>query len=272
MDKIFVSHAPEDVGFVNLLVALLEHHNLEICCTSSDLKYGAASRQDIRITLNGTEILLAVLSEKSAESIIKFGEIEEFRLLKPDSPVILLLLDSSISEETIKRFECTRIINFANRMLAGYEELLKLFDREFLGKSDQGEPKKRKTPRRKKADRRGKSLARRMRVGFWLSYARSSGKGKFDDIDLGLHEQHKIIESLKNDAENYEYTDQAGQPVETEQALQNVMTKTSEEIYDWTSEVKAIHVIEAIAEELMDGYDVRTVDRRNSDERRNGIN
>ena len=62
-----------------------------------------------------------------------------------------------------------------------------------------------------------------------------------------------------------------GQMIETEQALQNVMTKTSEEIYDWTSEAKAVHVIEAIAEELMDNYDVRTVDRRNSDDRRNGI-
>ncbi len=271
METVYVSHSTEETCFVNLLVALLEHHGLTTGSSSAQ-RGGEKSANEENVSLEDVDILIAVMPEDVSVSELQAKEIAEYQTSKPDAPVISLLLPSTNRNSLPAELGESQVIDFSRCMLTGFERLFALLNRPFLPRSVICENSVRKAPRRVIDDRRSQDLMKRMRVGFWLSYSRATGKGKFDDIDLGVYDQFKIIEALMVDAVNYDYFDDAGNRLEVKDVLEERVHNTCERMKNWGDYIKSIYVIEGIAEDLFETHNVNVVDRRNNGERRNGNN
>lgn len=270
MAKVFISHAGEDKYFVNLLAALLEFHYIDAWCSISDLKPGDQFPDEIEEALNNADSLLVVISKNSMKSKWLIKETVTFQAKKPESQIIPLLLDPVQLDDVIPGFGDYQYIDFTKCMLTGFEKLLSLFGKEFLPHNERRGNKDRRdnNDRRNNSDRRATILTQRMRIGFWNCYSSSSGLGKFDDLWLGVRERFNIMEHLKEEAGKYSYFDEERKQCNVDEVLEKSTNIVWEDFRRRDEFVKAIYVVEAIAEEIKRQYLVKAIDRRSKEDRR----
>ena len=272
MAKIFVSHSTEDRYFVNLLVALLEFHGLETCCSLSHLQAGTQSRKEIESALRDADFLIVITSQNTIKSRSVTKGVAFFQAHKPDSQILPLHLDSTNLDDVVDGLKNHHAIDFTQCMLTGFEELLSLFGKEFLPHfariQNKRQPDRRSdADRRESVDRRDSILIRRLRVGFWSAYSQSTGMGKFDDLTMGMNNLFKVIDSLQVEVSKYEYVNTTGVPCDCREVLEKSTHNVWEIMRDKERTAKAVYVIDAIVEDISRNYEVKPTSRRGSGRR-----
>ncbi|MCK5059303.1 MAG: toll/interleukin-1 receptor domain-containing protein [Candidatus Aminicenantes bacterium] len=273
MAKVFISHSSEDKYFVNLLVALLDFHYIETWCSLTNLHPGTKFPGEIENALKTSDYMLVVVSENSIKSKWITKEISVFETRKPGSLVIPLLLESVDLDEVVPGLSDYQSIDFMKCMLTGFKELLQLFGKEFLPRSERrsGEKRRDGENRRKSENRRSTNLTQRMRLGFWKSYSSACGIGKFDDLWLSVRERFKVIDYLKYAANEYVYLDETKNKCDIDDVLEKATNIVWEELRKKDEFVKVIYVIEAVAEEIKRNYIVKPIERRTKSGRRSVV-
>lgn len=263
MDSVFVSHANGDRYFVTLFTALLKFHgiNVPFCLSNPHGSTGTEYTGDIIKAVDDSDALAVIFSKNAGGAEWIKTDISYFKSKKPEGTVIIVLLDPVQGEGEGEGIDLSphRCIEFFSCMLTGFRELYSLLGKEFLVSPD----------RRKKSDRRAhvnverrkSPIIQRMRKGFWLGYASASGYSKFDTVILDYHLRYKIMDSLVNELQRYEFLDKEGNPRDLKEVLEQATVTVWEELRD-RGDVKAVIVIEAIAEAIHRSYEVKTVEQR----------
>lgn len=263
---VFVSHAHEDAPFVGLLVRLLRFHGVNTWFSESKLQGGDLFRQEISDALANTDCMIVVVSHAAVRSKWIHFEISAFRATHPKNKIIPLRLDTSEPTSVFDGLGDYQYISFTESLSEGFEELLSVFGRQFLV----AEPakKERRTAERRMAGRRGTSHDRRrtpllvrLRKGFWLAFYRATELEKHDRFPVNLHNIERVVKSLRDEAERYSYVDRiTGAFRPPEQALMAAGTRVWERMRDW--QLTTVNVVEAVAEQIYEDYEVSAHERR----------
>lgn len=269
MASAFVSHSSKDRYFVDLLVSILEFHDVHTWCSPKNLVAGVRFRSELADALADAEALIVVVSANSASSNWVIKEVAEFQAKKPDARLVPLLLDDTNPDQVIDRLSDYQALNFAHNMLEGFTGLVAMFGKPFLPRLEKRQrTERRKDDRRNVTDRRASRLVQRMRIGYWKAFAPASGLDKFEPLRLGVNEMFKTIEALSNEAAKYEFYDSHDRCVPHRDALE---ASAQTVWHDWRAReiVKAIYCIEAIAEHMYANYRVTPKRRRGGQTRGN---
>jgi TIR domain len=273
MTSTFISHSTQDRYFVKLLVALLEYHEVGTWWSDDDLPAGSRFRVQLDAALDIAATMIVVVSQHATASKWIVKEVTTFQTKQPEAPIIPVLLDGTSPDAVLDRLTDYQALDFTRCMLTGFDGLLTHFGKEFLPRVERRMVVDRRSQaeRRMIDDRRVAPVVQRMRIGFWKAFAGTSGIGKFDPFRLGVNELFKTIEALAGEAAKYDYVQADGQPVDS----RDVLERAANEVWDaWRARhfMKAVYVVEAIAEQIDDMYTVTPFDRRTADERRVMVN
>lgn len=270
MAKIFVSHSSDDHYFVSLLVKLLQYHYLDAWCSLSDIQPGTLFPTEIDHAIKDANILLVVTSANTTRSKWVPKEITEFQTQRSGAVVIPLLLDETHLGSIVPGLDQVRPIDFTRSMLDGYEVLFKLLGKEFLSFEDRRQINTRRNQNdRRSQDRRKANLVQRIRLGFWKTYSQSTGKGEFDEIIDSVREKIKICSSLQSEASKYTYFDDDNRQCEPKQVLDLSTHRIWNAMKDGGT-FKPIYLIEAIAEDICEKYQIKVNSERRRTVRRAG--
>ncbi len=256
MNSVFVSSSVADKNFVDLLMALLKFHSIE--AFSSLPEFEETSEDEAKRALAEADALIVVVSKGAAQSERVAKEIAAFQSEHPIAPIVSVLLDRTDPGEMVAALTDNQRIDFTQSMLTGYKELLTAFGREFLSESVY---RGRKGERRTGKDRRVSPLIQRMRRGFWFAYTKATGLGKFETVPTGVSHLDKLIKALQEEAQRYHYFDKLGQPCNADKVLEQSVNKIWHSFRSKGS-VSTVYLIEAIAEDIHDNYEVKMLERR----------
>ncbi len=267
MDAVFVSHAKDDQYFVTLFTALLKFHGIEVpfCLSNSDESADAEYTGEMAKAVDGSDALIVVLSKYSEGAQWVTRDVSYFKNKKPGDDVIFVLLDPVRDEEIHRATAPYRCIDFYSCMLTGFQELHSCLGPLFLKYPDRREKADRRA--HMDVDRRKSPIIQRMRKGFWLGYAAASGYSKFDTVILDYHLRHKIMASLSDESKKYRFSDKEGNSFDFNQVLDQTTLKIWD-ILKERGEIKAVIVIEAIAEEIHRSFTVEPIEQRRESRRR----
>lgn len=270
MANVFVSHSSKDYSFVSLLVSLLEYHYIDTWCSPSDIEPGTHFPRKIEQALKDTNVLIVVVTKNAATSKWVAQEITIFQTQKPDALVVPLLFDPIDLDTIVPGLSSYQAIDFSKSMLAGCESLFPLLGKEFLSYRNRRNASSRRTsPDRRMGDRRRSPFIQRMRKGLWKAYALETGHGEFEELIVGVREHFRVKDTLREEVLKYEYLDAAGQQCDPQNVLEN-STYRVWNIMKNRGGIKAIYLIEAIAEEIYHQYKVKGVARRDENRRSSG--
>jgi len=220
MGQTFISHSQKDLYFVSLLVALMENRGLETWNASQKIRAGNFYQDAIKKSIKCCDSMIAIVSNNSLTSKWVNSEITGFQTHHPEAPLIPIRLDSTELEKISPDLSAYQPIDFQECMLTGFNDLFSRFNIEFLPKSHSKDPKRRNEGRRLNGDRRrALYIKQRMRKSFWEAYSRTTGSEKFELMDLGFRNVNKIINSLVQSAEDFEYFNDNGSSIIPLEAL-----------------------------------------------------
>jgi hypothetical protein len=250
----FISYSSKDLGFVRLLVKLLEFHDIEYWFSTANLKGGDRFAESINQAIANVDVMLVIVSANSINSPWVPKEIGTFQKLRPGSPIVPLLIDD-VSPDDLSGLGLAGIqyVDFAECLLHGFECLFKFFNKSFLPPPHiRGHSERRKTATRQ-----------RLRYGFWLAYHDVSGLGKFEPIELAYSKRQNIRIACTRAASGYTFRSRAGGAATEAEEVVNQAIEEVCNTYGNTSP-KAIYVIEGIAESIWERFEVTPIDRRSS--------
>ncbi|MBN2008950.1 hypothetical protein JW960_06365 [candidate division KSB1 bacterium] len=264
MPQLCIINTGDDKRFVKLFATLLEFHYIETQFQDVDTVKNA-------MDVPQTDSFLILLSQNSLTSINLKNVVEKLETKYPTAQYIIALLDPIHPDEFTFHLRNYHAINFSQDMLKGFTKLMSLFDVTFLPKYDRREKIDRReySEQRHGDDRRVSNLSQRIRTGFWKSYAMATGAGVYDYLMMEAVQQVLVIEFLKPEAEHYEYLDAQGNVQETSTVLENCCQIVWDRFGKGSFE-RAIFIIEALADTILDNYSVKMLDRRQEAERRAG--
>jgi hypothetical protein len=269
MSSVFISHSRRDRYFVNLLVALLKFHEVKTWWSEYDIEPGTRFRTLIDDGLQNAESLIVVVSQHSAASKWVTMELATFLEKRPDARVIPLLLDRTNPDEVIDRLTDYQTLSFADDMLGGFEKLTELYGKRFLPRVERRtkDTRRNTTERRSKGDRRKSPLIQRMRIGFWKAFTGRWGIGEFALIPLSVSQMMRTIEAIAEEADKYRYRQADGNYAPAMTVLEEATNQVWQE-YRRKDVMKAVYVVEAIAELIHATYQVSQPDQRQLPTRR----
>ena len=267
MASVFISYDSRDYYVVSLLEELLRFHYINVWCAPSDIRPGANFSSDIEQALKRANVLIVVSSVNALSSKWVPKEITTFQTRHQKASIIPILLDSTNVDEITPGLSSFQAIDFSKSMLGGCRTLFRSLGKDFMSNRDRRNDFRRDSKdRRRGYDRRSSTTLQRMRQGFWLAYAKHTGKGEFDEINDSLREKFKVIDALREVAEAYKYF--KGPDLECDST--EVLQKTTQTVWTLMKErghFKAVYIVEGIAEEIHDQYDIQMQTRRHSPRR-----
>ncbi len=256
--KVFLSWSEEYSNFIPLLYSLLEFHKLPVqMVNQSEQEILPLLGEETEFATPANVLLMVSSSFNSNDTLVKAFKKAE------NAEVILLAMkpvEIDISSEVV-------IIPFHQDMLQGFKMLMEYFERNFLLGKHSVVMKDRNRERRDREDRRRADLIQRMRMGFWFTFARLTGAGKFDLVPIRVSTLSKTMEVLAEEIPNYSFEDKKGVKVNCKDALEHAVQKVWGQLRSDDS-AKAIILVEMIAEELYNSYTVTQTERRWDDDRR----
>jgi hypothetical protein len=260
MNNVFISHADEDQYFLNLFAALLEFHFINVWYCRFKIKPGDKFEIEIEEAINKSDTLIAIVSKNTLKSNWVKKEILNFQGKKPGAKIIPILLEPVNLYDLVPGLETYKYIDFSKCMLTGFQELLDIFGKKFLDFPE----RRKKSDRRLKKDveRRKSPVVQRMRRGFWITYSSASGYSKFDTVILDYSLRYKVMDALEKEAKRYDFFDKEGNLCDIkEKVLEESTYKVWDNMRD-RENIKAVVVIEAVAEEICKLFEVKPKDRR----------
>jgi TIR domain len=272
MAKAFLSYSSKDNNFVSLLVALLKFHHIDIWCSSSDIQPGAQFSLNIELALKDANVMLVVISKNAATSKWVTKEITTFKTQKNEALIVPLLLDSTSLDSIVPSLDHYQAIDFSQSMLAGCENLFSLLGKDFLSYQDRrNDLTRRIINNRRQGDRRESKLIQRMRLGFWKSYTQFTGRGEFEEITFDVRERLKVSDSLQGEICKYQYFDATHKSLDPKQVLETAVRGVWNMMKS-RGTIKAVYLIEAIAEDICAQYNVEAHSERRNYVRRSTEN
>ena len=253
MQPVFISHSAKDRSFVNLLTALLEFHGISTWCSTEDIHGSHQYRDEINKALENAGSLIVAVSKNSSESKWVVKEFVQFRTMKPESPVLPLLLDDTDLAQFVDGLESYQAIDFQACMKTGFDKLMAVYGKTFLPSMQKCVPED-LNRRTTSGDRRSSDLKQRLRVGFHLSYTRAVSLGTFNMCKL-------VSETLAEEAVKYRYIDKQGQEIKPKQVLKQITGI----VYEQATEQEKGNIpliIENISQRILQEYIVSFKDRR----------
>jgi hypothetical protein len=252
--NVFISFCEKDAYFVDLLIAILEHHRINTWCSMKDIPPGSEFRIYIDKGLKDAEAMIVVVTQNAVSSKWMTKELATYQERNRDGKIIPLLLDHTKPDLVLDRLSDYQYINFADNYLNGFESLIKCFNKEFLAIEEKRKSAdRRENERRAIGERRSAPMAQRFRKGFWKAYANKLSDSKFEEIPISVHSMHKIIDILENEAGKYNYVDINGEINNSRQVLEKALDFLLEE-WRMHGMMKAIYIVEAFAEYLCQNY------------------
>jgi hypothetical protein len=257
MTPVFISHSSEDRYVVNLIAVLLEFHGIATWCSSEDIRGSHQYRSEIDKALENAGSLIVVVSRHSAQSKWVIKEFIRFQTLKPEAPVLPILLDDTQPMDLVDGLEVFQSVDFHACMKTGFEKVLAVYGKTFLPSARKKKIPKELDRREQSSDRRTSDIRKRLRVGFQISYTRAITAGTFNMSRL-------VADTLMDEARRYFFTNQAGEKIDPQtvlrEAMDHVWSRSSE---DERGNITAL--IERIAETIHQNYTVEMKDRRNGE-------
>lgn len=265
MDAVFIAHAKGDRYFVTLFTALLTFHSIDVlyCLSHDEEGPGVNYSDDIleALAISNTFIIINSHLSHGAPWIEK--DIALFKKSKPEGTVVFALLDPPIPGDQIP--ETYKTIDFSSCMLTGYLNFFNLMGKQFLEYPDRRKTADRRE--RQNVDRRKSPLIQRMRRGFWLGYSSVSGYGKFDPVNLDHQLRYKMMDALDGESKRYEFFDKNG----SSRSFKSVLEDATQQVWAEMKKkenVKAVIVVEAVAEKIYNCFDVKPKDQRKEPRRK----
>ena len=292
--NVFMSHSDEDAPLVNMCVDMLEIHGLKVWCSSKDLKAGQLFPEQITNALACTDSLIVMVSKNSARSIWVQHEVSTFQKLNPGCPMIPVSLDSTRVEEIFAGLGSHQGVSLSPSIRDGFVDLLSAFGKRYRVDISANEERRKVKNRRvieerRIGDRRKHSTLVRFRNGLWKSFHNATGIGKFqplhsfsglcagygtdlsrtslDHYKIGAEYDNALRESLLVEVCRYDYRDKrtgrqlSGQIV-LNMGLSYAFTRAKEYTMAQCVPVRAIELVEIIAEYICGSYSVEQRDRR----------
>jgi hypothetical protein len=270
MNSAFISHSSKDRYFVNLLVALLKFHEVQTWWSEYDVEPGTRFRTLIDDGLQNAESLIVVVSQHSAASKWVTMELATFLEKRPDARVIPLLLDRTNPDDVIDRLTDFQALSFADDMLIGFEKLTELYGKSFLPRIERRvkDARRNSTERRRSTRERRKSeMIQRMRIGFWKAAEGKLRIGEFAPLAMSVSQLIKTIEALADEADRYLYRQSDGTYAPAKTVLEEAANDVWQE-YRPKHQMRAVYVVEAIAEHIYTTYEVSQPEQRQVNTRR----
>lgn len=230
---------------------MLEFHGIDYWYSARNLTGGDHFPARIDSAVESADAMLLVVSENALRSEWVVHEIKTFKDVRPAGRIVPLII-SEIDPRHLAALGIADLhyIRFSDCFLTGFEALFQLFDQDFL--------KPRLTVRNK--DRRISSVRQRLRYGFWKNYHEATGSGKFEEFDRRFSQVQKLIEALKPSAASYTFVSREGKrPCDSPDAVEATVREVCSSL---GSGMKAITVVESIAESLWERFEVIPRDRR----------
>lgn len=271
MPKVFISHSYGDKYFVNLLVALLEFHEIEACCTSYSTQDGTRLLEDSNDNFKNVDVLMVVVSNNAVKSGLVEKEIAIFQKERHQGIMIPIILDSTDPCDLSDRLGRYRAIEFHQCMLKGFRDLFQLFNKEFLHHREKGKGKHLRSAkeRRKIGELRRSGIILRMRAGFWDSYSNKTGFDKDEQLRVKEKEIIKAINFLETEARRYKYLAPNGRSIDPKHILQESANYVWKRIRKSNRyQFKAVELVQSIIDEILSRVQVIPIDRRVRDDRR----
>ena len=264
MPVVFISHTSADKYFVDLLTELLYYHHIDIWYDKKDIQVGSDYREDINKGLADSDYLIIVVSTKSCDSKWVTREIASYQAKKGLTNVIPVMLEKVDPDKLFDGLRGIQGILFYENMLAGFQSLMKVFDKEFLPVQERRVRADRREIERRGPERRRAPINQRLRIGLWKTYEKSTGIGKFERCDdLTTFNRLKVVDSFNEELMNYEVFTKDGNTCNiTFEELDQLTYVVREELCK-RDYVTAVIFVEAVAEEFLKHYDLKTIDRRN---------
>jgi len=267
MASVFISYDSKDYYLVSLLEELLRFHYIDVWCAPSNIRPGAVFSSDIEQALTRSNVLIVVSSVNSISSKWVPKEVTTFQNRHDQASIIPILLDSTNVDEITPGLSSYQAIDFSKSMLGGCRTLFRSLGKDFISNRDRRNDLRRESKdRRKNYDRRSSTKLQRMRKGFWLAYAKHTGRGEFEELNDTLREKFKVIDALREIVQSYKYikdTDVEWDPIE-------VLQRSTQTVWDLMKQrghFKAVYIVEGIAEEIHDQYDPQVLTRRQASRR-----
>lgn len=268
MTKVFISYSSKDYYFVSLLQELLKFHYIDVWCSASDIQPGTQFPAGIEQAIKDASLLLVVASSNTSTSKWVTKEITAFQTRNEAATVVPLLLDSTDLDSISPGLNYYQAIDFSESMLEGYQQLFRLFKKDFLSYQDRRNQKEgRRSVERRVEERRKTSLPERMRRGLWASYSKATGRGEFDEFTDSLRERFKVLDSLKGEMQKYQYLDEAGQQCDPLRVLELVIHAKWNELKN-THYFKPVYLIQGMVDEIFEKYELKSVSERRTTTRR----
>lgn len=286
MSRVFISHSSKDALFQNRLVEILNSHGIATWSSAHDLEGGDDYKREIDSELMKADILVTIISKNAKNSNWVTREITTFlHSNKPERRILPIRLDDTNPDKLYDGLGDYHIIDFTQDHIAGYKQLLLIFDKEFSyiespQERRSGERRKnqrlgddrRKHERRKVIDRRAtekNAQARRLRVGFLNTYLKETRNSEYHEVDLlQPMEMLRLINKITGEAKNYSFIDHNQIEVDSIEALEKSTAKVWEELREFKSNMKIAYIIDAIVGEMLNSYTIEMGDRRNADRRK----
>lgn len=265
MDAVFVSHAKGDRYFVTLFTALLTFHNIDVlyCLSHEEEGPGGDYSDDMMEAFAISDTLIIFSSHLSQGAPWIKKDIAHFKQRKPQGTIVFALLDPPVPGDKFP--ETYKTIDFSTCLLTGFLELFSFAGKQFLEYPDRRKTADRRE--RQSVDRRNSPLIQRMRRGFWLGYSSASGYGKFDPVNLDHQLRYKLMDALDNESKRYEFYDKNGNSRSFKSVLEDSTLQVWAEMKK-KENVKAVIVVEAVAEEIHKSFDVKPKDQRKEPRRK----
>jgi|GEM_PF-1907029 len=269
MPVVFISHASGDKYFVDLLTEILNYHHISTWYDSEDIHVGSDYSERINRGLLDSDFLIVVISTKSCESKWVTREISTFLANKRKSNIIPIMLEKVDPDIVFDGLRDIQGIKFYENMLAGFQKLMKVFDKEFLPTIELRAGVDRRGGERRGPDRRKASTNQRMRIGLWKAFEGKTGIGKFEKVfDLTTERRLDIIDSVTGELSKYEVFSKDGSKHTLNfEEIDKLFYGIREEM-DKREYVTAVIIIDAIAEEILRNYQLEPIDRRGKQEDR----
>lgn len=256
----FVAHASEDRGFVEFLAEILNRHGVETRSGSADMESGRRSSEEIDSALTSADTLLVAVSENALRSRRVHQEVSYFQVERPDGRIVLLMLGPIRPNAVHDGLGDCQCLRFDDSMLQGFRDLLAVFGKSFLGQNETG--LRAPVERRSGRDRRCSSVLQRLRKGFWFAYYRATEAGKFEPLRLDVQQMCDTVDALLPEAVKYTY--RAVTSGEQRGDIKAILMESAQAVWERMRDrdLRAVLVIEAIAEEVCGRFQVASIDRR----------
>lgn len=262
MARVFISYGSQDYYIVSLLEELLKFHYIDVWCAPSNIRPGVNFTSDIERALNRANMLVVISSVNSLSSKWVAKEITTFQATHQNASIIPILLDSTNAEEITPGLSSYQAIDFSDSMLIGCRTLFRALGKEFMSSRERRADFRRSSrDRRSVRDRRSAQLLQRLRRGFWSAYSKNTGKGEFDELSDSLREKFKVVDALQDEALKYMYFNTANE----EGNPKEILERSTQTVWDFMKQrghFKAVYIVEGIAEEIHDHYEIQLKQRR----------